>query len=85
MYYLLTDNLGHYCITDLSIINCFDTGSIQAAVDTFYDFPYSFVTKPTIRKSKFYCHDAEDQFSYTIITTSTQLDFTPQSHPELYI
>ena len=85
MYYLLTNSVGNYCITNLSIMGDYDTKSIQDAVKDFRNHPYTIIPKPVIRKHKFYWSDSDDRYSYTILATSTQLDFTPQSHPELYV
>ena len=85
MYYLLMNSTGAYCITNLSRMGDYDTSTIVGAIKDFHENPYRIPSTPVIKGNKFYWESTQERASYTILATSTQLDFTPQSHPELYV
>ena len=84
MYYLLKYR-EYYCITDLSTISNFDASSIANAIDNFYKYSYSCNNITMHGNQLMYVSRLKYTYTYIIIATSTQLDFIPQSHPELYI
>ena len=85
MYYLLMGRMGAYCITNLSIMGDYDTATIVGAIKNFHENPYRIPSIPVIKGNKFYWESTKERASYTIIATSTCLNFTPKSHPELYV
>ena len=81
MYYLLMNRMGAYCITNLSIMGDYDTATIVGAIKNFHENPYRIPSIPVIKDNKFYW----ERGSYTILAASPCLNFTPKSHPELYV
>ena len=85
MYYLLMGRMGAYCITNLSIMGDYDTATIVGAIKNFHENPYRIPSIPVIKGNKLYWGFAQERASYTILAISPCLNFTPKSHPELYV